>query len=117
MAANIPLFASGTAPIWTLIMATLSAIAYAIAMIAMKYWPGAAGIGLALVIGALVFVGVVTEIAALRGERLGMIYIAILAVEVVIIAVAAKFTFGETYSVREVIGCFMVVTGALLAWV
>lgn len=116
MAASLPVFASGAAPAWTLIMATLSAAAYATAMIAMKYWPGGAGVGLALIIALFVFVGVVTEIAALRGERLGMIYVAILAVEVVIIGLAAKFTFGETYSLRELAGCFLVVTGALVAW-
>ena len=56
------------------------------------------------------------EVAALRNERLGLIYVSILAAEVVIIGVASHVLFKETYSAREIVGVTLVLLGTALAW-
>ena len=61
-------------------------------------------------------IGTIFEIAALKGERLGMIYVTILALEVLLIAGAAVFLLGEQFSMREIAGCCLVLIGAALAW-
>ena len=53
---------------------------------------------------------------ALREERLGIIYTGILGAEVVLIAIASFFLFGENFSHREAIGIALVILGTTLAW-
>jgi multidrug transporter EmrE-like cation transporter len=94
-----------------------SALFYCIAMIAMKLWdklPLAVGI---IIIGAAIVVAVALEIAALRAERLGYVYVMILAAECVIMAGVSFFAFGESFSPREIAGAGLVVAGALISTV
>ena len=94
----------------------ISAACYTIAMLAMKSWDSlpmataTAAIVLALV-GAVAF-----EILALRDGRLGLVYVAILGVECVMIALVSHFVLGETFSQREVAGAALIAAGTALAW-
>ncbi len=100
----IPLIAFGSAGL------------YSIAMIAMKFWWKIPGIGLSLLIVATLLAAASLELAALREERLGIIYTGILGAEVILIAIASYFLFGENFSYREAIGIGLVLIGTALAW-
>ncbi len=100
----------------TVVAAGLAAVFYVIAMIAMKHWADAPSSPLTCIILAGLTIGTMFEIIALRGERLGMIYVTILALEVVLIAVAARVFLGEQFTTREVAGCALVMAGTALAW-
>ncbi len=100
----IPLIAFGSAGL------------YSIAMIAMKFWWKIPGIGLSLLIVATLLAAASLELAALREERLGIIYTGILGAEVILIAIASYFLFGENFSYREAIGIGLVLVGTALAW-
>lgn len=93
-----------------------SAGLYSVAMVAMKFWWKIPGLGLGLLIVATLLAGATLELAALREERLGIIYTGILGAEVVLIAIASFFLFGENFSHREVFGISLVVIGTALAW-
>lgn len=93
-----------------------SAGLYSVAMIAMKYWWKIPGVGLSLLIVATLLAAASLELAALREERLGIIYTGILGAEVVLIAIASFFLFGEDFSMREGVGIALVVAGTALAW-
>jgi multidrug transporter EmrE-like cation transporter len=97
-------------------LALASASLYCISMIAMKlWWSGPAPlVGLIIVttlLGAAAF-----EVAALRTERLGLIYAGILGAEVIILAVVSCVVFGESFSPREYAGIALVLIGTALAW-
>lgn len=98
------------------IIALGSAGLYSIAMISMKFWWKIPGVGLGLLIVATLLAAATLELAALREERLGIIYTGILGAEVVLIAIASFFLFGEDFSVREGVGIALVVAGTALAW-
>lgn len=98
------------------IIALGSAGLYSVAMISMKFWWKVPGIGLGLLIVATLLAGATLELAALREERLGIIYTGILGAEVILIAVASFFLFGENFSHREVFGIALVLIGTALAW-
>ncbi|WP_237218038.1 hypothetical protein [Ruegeria lacuscaerulensis] len=98
------------------IIALGSAGLYSIAMISMKFWWKIPGLGLSLLIVATLLAAATLELAALREERLGIIYTGILGAEVVLIAIASFFLFGENFSMREGIGIALVVAGTALAW-
>ncbi|WP_234899444.1 hypothetical protein [Ruegeria lacuscaerulensis] len=98
------------------IIALGSAGLYSIAMISMKFWWKIPGLGLSLLIVATLLAAATLELAALREERLGIIYTGILGAEVVLIAIASFFLFGEDFSMREGIGIALVVAGTALAW-
>ncbi|WP_171205685.1 hypothetical protein [Ruegeria sp. HKCCA0235A] len=100
----IPLIALGSAGL------------YSVAMIAMKFWWKIPGVGLTLLIVATLLAAATLELAALRNERLGIIYTGILGAEVVLIAIASYFLFGENFSYREGIGIALVIVGTALAW-
>ncbi|WP_170516963.1 hypothetical protein [Ruegeria atlantica] len=100
----IPLIALGSAGL------------YSVAMIAMKFWWKLPGVGLGLLIVATLLAGATLELAALRDERLGIIYTGILGAEVILIAIASYFLFGENFSGREVAGIGLVLVGTALAW-
>lgn len=92
-----------------------SAVFYCIAMIAMKLWDSMPlALGIALVAAALAGAAAF-EIAALRIERLGFVYIAILGAECIIMAAVSFFMFGEAYSPRELAGAALVIAGAVVA--
>ncbi|NOD31110.1 hypothetical protein [Ruegeria atlantica] len=100
----IPLIALGSAGL------------YSVAMISMKFWWKIPGVGLTLLIVATLLAAATLELAALRNERLGIIYTGILGAEVVLIAIASYFLFGENFSYREGIGIALVIVGTALAW-
>ncbi|WP_420586510.1 hypothetical protein [Ruegeria sp.] len=93
-----------------------SAGLYSVAMIAMKFWWKIPGVGLSLLIVATLLAAASLELAALREERLGIIYTGILGAEVILIAIASYFLFGENFSYREVAGIGLVLIGTALAW-
>lgn len=98
------------------IIALGSAGLYSVAMISMKFWWKIPGVGLGLLIVATLLAAATLELAALRDERLGIIYTGILGAEVVLIAIASYFLFGENFSHREVVGIALVIVGTALAW-
>lgn len=98
------------------ILALASAGLYCVAMIAMKTWWSIPGIWTAGIIVLALLAAGALEVAALRNERLGLIYVSILAAEVVIIGVASHVLFKETYSAREIAGVTLVLLGTALAW-
>ena len=100
----------------TALCAGAAAVFYVCAMISMKLWADAPTALLTGIIVIALLIGTVFEIAALHGERLGMIYVTILALEVVLIAIAACLLFGESYSYKEVAGCLLVLAGTAVAW-
>ncbi|WP_171235240.1 hypothetical protein [Ruegeria sp. HKCCA6837] len=93
-----------------------SAGLYSVAMISMKFWWKIPGVGLTLLIVATLLAAATLELAALRNERLGIIYTGILGAEVVLIAIASYFLFGENFSYREGVGIALVIVGTALAW-
>ena len=100
----------------TALCAGAAALFYVGAMISMKLWTDTPTLLLGTVIFVALLVGTVFEIAALKGERLGMIYVTILALEVVLIAIAAYVILGENFTGREIAGCALVLMGTALAW-
>ena len=93
-----------------------SAAAYAVAMIALKIWVGnGVSVPLVGVVVAAFAIGAIAELAALRQERLGLIYVLILGAECVIIAAASVWLFGEAFSTREVAGAALIIAGTALA--
>lgn len=100
----------------TIVQTAAAALFYVGAMVAMKLWTEApSALILVAIVGAMA-VGAGFEISALRGERLGMIYVTILGVEVIMIALVAVLVMGEGFSPRECVGCVLVVLGTALAW-
>ena len=93
-----------------------SAVFYTGSMAAMKLWTQTGSMLLLLVIAATILMGTGLEIMALKAERLGMIYVTILACEVGLIALLSCIFFGETFSTKEVLGCLLIVIGTGLAW-
>jgi len=100
----------------TLMATAVAAICYVTAMISMKVWTEAPSAALVVLIILALVIGTLFEVSALRGERLGMIYVTILGLEVILIATAAILFLGEQFSIREAAGCFLVIVGAALAW-
>ncbi len=95
-----------------------SASAYAIAMIAMKFWAGNGfSIAIVTVVVAAVVIGVIAEYGALREERMGTIYVMILGAECLLIGLASVWLFGESFTIREVLGAGLIVAGTALAWI
>lgn len=94
-----------------------SAILYAGAMIAMKFWGQLSPLLLLTVIGALVAGGIWLEIGALQTERLAMVYVLILGAECILIALASALLFGETFTIKEIAGGALIVAGTAIAWI
>jgi multidrug transporter EmrE-like cation transporter len=103
-------------PVTILLLSLGAAVFYTGSMIAMKMWAHGPTVLIGAVMLITIAVAVVFEIYALKSERLGMIYVSILAVEVVLIAGVSVFLFGESFSVREGAGCLLVICGTALAW-
>lgn len=98
--------------IWSL----CSAVFYTGSMGAMKLWTQSPSILLALAIVLAIAAGTGFELMALKAERLGMIYVTILACEVGLIAMLSCLFFGETFTIKEAMGCALIVCGTALAW-
>lgn len=92
-----------------------AAVLYTAAMVAMKLWGAAPAVVVAAVIAVTLLGAVGLEIMALRMDRLGMVYIAILAAETLMIMGVAHFGFGESLSPREALGAAFIVAGAAIA--
>lgn len=69
-----------------------------------------------MLIVATLLAAATLELAALRDERLGIIYTGIPGAEVVQIAIASFFLFGESFSYREGPGIAVTISGTALAW-
>lgn len=104
----------GTAQFWALVVG--SAVFYTVAMAAMKSWGAGSPAILLPTIAGTIILAASLEILALRGERLGMVYVSILAVEVVMIGGVSWLLFGESFSPREIAGCGLVIAGTAVAW-
>jgi multidrug transporter EmrE-like cation transporter len=92
-----------------------SAAFYVGAMTLMKLWdalpPVAVGLALAICVVAAVWL----EIVALRGARLGMVYVAILGAEAVLLMLVARFGFGEVLAPREWLGVGLILGGVAVS--
>ncbi len=93
-----------------------SATLYVTSMAAMKMWGQTPATVTALVIALSVIGAVALEIMALRLDRMGMVYAAILGVEVVLLMLVSHFGFGERLTLREGAGVALIAAGAALAW-
>lgn len=93
-----------------------SALFYAASMVVMKFWGQIPPALIITLIALLVGAGVWFEIGALQTERLGIVYVLILGIECIFIAIASAVLFGETFTMREIIGGAMIVAGTALAW-
>lgn len=93
-----------------------SAILYAAAMILMKFWGQISPVLLITVLVLLMGGGAYFEIEALQSERIGMVYVLILGIEVILIALASGFLFGETFTWKEILGGGLIVVGTAIAW-
>ena len=93
-----------------------SAIFYAAAMIAMKFWGQIPPALLLTAIALLMGGGIYFEIGALQVERIGMVYVLILGIEVVVIALASALWFGESFTWKEITGGALIVLGTAVAW-
>lgn len=100
--------------LWVFIVG--SAVVYAFAMIVMKYWGQLPPVLIVTAVALLMGAGVAFEISALQFERIGMVYVLILGIEVIIIALASAFMFGETFTWKEIVGGGMIVVGTAIAW-
>lgn len=105
---------SGQISLWVFILG--SALLYAGSMVLMKMWGQIPPVFLLTVIALLIGGGVYFEIGALQAERLGIVYVLILGIEVVLIAVASAFWFGETFTWKEITGGLLIVVGTAIAW-
>lgn len=106
MSLSLPLFVVGSAAFYTL------------AMVAMKYLgQGGPQVAIGLVIAAAVVIATILEVEALKVERLGMIYVAILGAECLLIALASWALFGESFTTKEILGAALIVGGVAVAWV
>jgi hypothetical protein len=92
-----------------------AAMLYTAAMVAMKLWGAAPPLLVAGVIAVALVGAVGLEVAALRTDRLGMVYLAILAAETLMVMGVAHFGFDERLSAREAVGAAFIVAGAAIA--
>jgi multidrug transporter EmrE-like cation transporter len=93
-----------------------SAFFYCVAMVAMKNWWSMPSLGVTALIAFALLAAGAFEVAALRQERLGFVYVGILGAEVVIIGLASHWHFNEAYTYREVAGIVLVLVGTAIAW-
>jgi|GEM_PF-1873922 len=93
-----------------------SAVFYTGSMAAMKLWTQTHATFLLVIVALAIVMGTGLEIMALKAERLGMIYVTILACEVGLIALLSCLFFGESFTSKEILGCLLIVFGTALAW-
>ena len=93
-----------------------SAVVYAAAMILMKYWGQLSPVLIISLVALLMGAGVAFEINALQIERIGMVYVLILGIEVVVVAIASAWLFNETFTWKEIVGGALIVIGTAVAW-
>lgn len=97
------------------LFAALSALFSSAGIVCLKLWSGAPTRWLAVLVCGFLGCAAALEALALRNGRLGMTYVMILCCEVLFVAAAAHLGFGERYSLRELVGCGMIIVGASLA--
>lgn len=94
-------------------MILVSALGYAGATVVMaRFGSGLAPVPV-LLVGAALVLAVGSEIVALRQLPIGIVYLAILGLETVLVLVAAA-CLGEALGLRELVGGALVLTGAVL---
>ena len=116
MAASLANSFSLSPSVYIALLSLGSAVFYTGSMAAMKLWTQTHSAVLLAIIAATILLGTGLEIMALKAERLGMIYVTILACEVGLIALISCLFFGETFTPKEVLGCLLIVVGTALAW-
>ncbi len=95
------------------VLVGLTAIGYAVATAGMKLSTGApTGLGLALVVGGLLL-AVIAEITLLRGNNLAIVYLAIIAVESLLVLCFA-IAIGETLNMQQIAGAGLLLGGVAL---
>jgi drug/metabolite transporter (DMT)-like permease len=88
---------------------------YTTAMVAMKFW-GTVPIIVSGGVIAIALLGAVgLEVMALRLDRMGMVYLAILVAETTLTLGVAHLAFGETFSAREATGAALIIAGVAIA--
>jgi len=97
-----------------LALALGSACFYVMATYAMKHWANHATTVALLAIALTLSGAVFCEVLALRSERMGYLYVAILGFECILVAVISVVFEGETYSARELAGLAGIVVGVAL---
>lgn len=93
-----------------------SAGLYTLTMVVMKVWGQHHPTILAAILGVALVGAVWLEILALRQERLGMVYVAILGAECLMVVAASHFLFGEQFTLREAVGGGIIALGVAVAW-
>lgn len=92
-----------------------SAALYTAGMVAMKLWGQLPPAMMAAAIAICIAGAVWLEVLALRETRLGVVYVAILAAEAIMVAAIAHLGFEEEYSLRELAGAGLIVAGVAVA--
>ncbi|PIB26744.1 hypothetical protein BFP76_10835 [Amylibacter kogurei] len=93
----------------------LSALGYALATLAMKHMADTPSIWPLIFIIGFFALAILFEVIVLRQENLAFTYVAILALEAMLVVVISVF-IGETLSMREITGGVIVLIGAAILW-
>ncbi len=91
-----------------------SAVCYVVATYGMKLFSTSASVTAFFIIAFTLAGAATLEIFALKIERVGFMYIAILGIEVVLIALVSIFILGESFSTRELAGLGGIIIGLAL---
>lgn len=100
--------------IGTLLLMLISAGAYVAATYFMKLWVSNHTLGIAALITLTLFLAVVCELIVLKDEKMGQVYFVIIGLEVLLVAAFAKLALNESYSLTEIAGLLLIVTGVAL---
>ena len=91
-----------------------SAVCYVLATYGMKLFSTSASMTAFFIIAFTLAGAATLEIFALKIERVGFMYIAILGIETVLIALVSIFILGESFSAREFAGLGGIIIGLAL---
>ena len=98
-----------------LLLLLISAGAYVAATYFMKLWVSSHHTFLLTALIALTLLaGVVSELAVLRSENMGQVYLIIVGFECVLVAAFAKLALNESYSTTELAGLCLIVAGVAI---
>jgi len=97
------------------VLVTGSATFYVVTMVLMKSWGALPPVAMGLLIAAGLALAAWCEVEALRIGRLSTVYVAILAVECVMVALVSFAFLGESVTPRETAGGVLVLAGVMLA--
>lgn len=98
-----------------LLLIPVSALGYALATVAMKGMAGNPSALMLIAIATLFAVAIGVEILVLRKQGIAFTYVAILALEALVL-IAIALAFGETMQPREWLGAGVILLGVALLW-